>query len=853
MVIKKRKLTDEPFKISNKGSGVSNKPGSSNKSNADTKKATPASSSTGGSKPASEFQSSTSSSSGISLAQGSPQVQKKPEGKSGISVPKAEKTTGNEAKSGAEATNKSENKVKVSKSDSGGSESTKSLATSSGDNQNLYFLCILFMGLNNIQFDFKVLQSTKKSSLSADNSLTSKQVKSDAKPSAPSSSATVTANQKSSVKDNSKFSPKPSASKPAESAIAQCAGTGKPSHQNKQPKAADVDQQSSVKGTLSSSSSSSIGAGFDDEPLTLSTIIKTESKNMQNNLKKKKQQSKCVPNEADEREVEQAFKNIFEATYNKSAEPLATDTEPPKPSGFEKVLSQVEEALEEEGLDEGNDATAGVDVTLTCVDILEVKEDEIGIKAKLDEIVDTVTAKEVDEVEIKSIIDEIKDENGVEGLQQGLLDEVSEKNSRMDLIESDNGKEIKFETSCAIESEHVEEEVCKIEQEPEAKEETAQMEVQADTVNECDDIAETTAPDIISGRLLEETQESQTLSSSDSAEINATSVLTETAEPSSIDLNDGTCEAASVLLNLGLEKNIFQSPYLSSPSRKKHRSKGSTSSNDSMNEFKSIPTGSMLPHISADLSKIEASFPLFSSQIKPSTVKQQEQESSLVKLDVNVNNEVDSVVSKSDINFTSPTMAVLQEHSVQQDDLVFNPNKMDLNAAMSLALSLNNLSNNNFTPTETSINSCIQPLATAAENKEDLILPDSNLSKMDVAADVCEKRSSTDSEPALAISTQETTYLVPSIIPLHSDETNFQTKETNGIFNPPVVAVASAETPLVESEIISNDISRSTPILSSTKKSEIMDFTSRSKNLGKFFVFSLEFLFSYILIIMFSF
>ncbi len=144
---------------------------------------------------------------------------------------------------------------------------------------------------------------------------------------------------------------------------------------------------------------------------------------MQNNLKKKKLQSKCVPNEADKREVEQAFKNIFEAT-NKSVESSVTD------AAVEQKLTEIDESLED---------SVDVDVTLTSHTTLEENEAENGIKAKLEEIVDSVTTDskivvlgcDADSVEIKSIMKEIKCESDVgESQEQDLVSKEAEMDSK---------------------------------------------------------------------------------------------------------------------------------------------------------------------------------------------------------------------------------------------------------------------------------------------------------------------------------------------------------------------------------------------------------------------------------------
>jgi len=121
--VKKRKLTDEPSKISSKTSGTtvaSNKAVNSNKPNIDTKK--PSSSGSGKNtseavdSPLAKKEVHSSSSSTSLLTPGSPQVHKKSDSKTGIPLTKSEKTASNQAKS-TETVNKSENKVKATKSE----------------------------------------------------------------------------------------------------------------------------------------------------------------------------------------------------------------------------------------------------------------------------------------------------------------------------------------------------------------------------------------------------------------------------------------------------------------------------------------------------------------------------------------------------------------------------------------------------------------------------------------------------------------------------------------------------------------------------------------------------------------
>lgn len=147
-----------------------------------------------------------------------------------------------------------------------------------------------------------------------------------------------------------------------------------------------------------------------------------------------------------------------------------------------------------------------------------------------------------------------------------------------------------------------------------------------------------------------------------------------------VDLHRETSEAVSVLLDLGLEKNIFPVSF-TSPSKKDLRSKGSTSSNDSMSEFKSI-----IPFTS-DISKIETSLDLI-QKAEPVVKSDSELKVQVIEAPA-VESKPEKALSKTP-NFTSPTLSVLES---QQNDLVFNPSKMDLNAAMSLTLSLNNLNN----------------------------------------------------------------------------------------------------------------------------------------------------------------
>lgn len=168
-----------------------------------------------------------------------------------------------------------------------------------------------------------------------------------------------------------------------------------------------------------------------------------------------------------------------------------------------------------------------------------------------------------------------------------------------------------------------------------------------------------------------------------------------------------TSEAVSVLLDLGLEKNIFQPPHHTSPKKTKQHSKDSTSSNDSVNEFKSITT--CLVPTTSDISKIEPSFPLFTERSTDSSKQQQEPLKVQVETDLNKPEKGHSKTS----NFTSPTMAVLD----QQSNVVFNPNKMDLNAAMSLTLSLSNLNNSGYLPNDNNLQSIVKENNQEASNR----------------------------------------------------------------------------------------------------------------------------------------
>lgn len=164
-----------------------------------------------------------------------------------------------------------------------------------------------------------------------------------------------------------------------------------------------ADEHASAKGALSSSSSSSIGAGFEDEPLTLSTIIKTESKNIQNNLKNKKKLSMIPSNEHDERAVEQAFKSIFEAT-SKSAEPVNEN--------------KVSEKSDSEDSDKLNETLKAVDKT-EPVEESKVKpeekskdviqHDQTVVEPSAVQKTKSIEAKSADA--IQSILNQIKDEN----------------------------------------------------------------------------------------------------------------------------------------------------------------------------------------------------------------------------------------------------------------------------------------------------------------------------------------------------------------------------------------------------------------------------------------------------------
>jgi hypothetical protein len=98
-------------------------------------------------------------------------------------------------------------------------------------------------------------------------------------------------------------------------------------------------EKNSAKSALSSSSSSSIGGGIDDEPLTLSNIIKSESKNMQNNLKNKKKMLEHQTNEEDEHEVDQVVKSIFAATNKSAISSATTDNEVDSTETISKVSS----------------------------------------------------------------------------------------------------------------------------------------------------------------------------------------------------------------------------------------------------------------------------------------------------------------------------------------------------------------------------------------------------------------------------------------------------------------------------------------------------------------------------------
>jgi len=106
---------------------------------------------------------------------------------------------------------------------------------------------------------------------------------------------------------------------------------------------------------------------------------------------------------------------------------------------------------------------------------------------------------------------------------------------------------------------------------------------------------------------------------------------------------------------------------------------------------------------------------------------------------------------------------------------------------------------------------------TTAEDKQER--EDSSLNKMDVITDVCIASSSTQ-EPTVSANVDSS--------PAHVE--NVKVRETKGTFNPPIV-----ELPLVEPEKVSSDVSRSIPAMaSSTQRSDILDFTNRNKNLGKF-------------------
>ena len=484
-------------------------------------------------------------------------------------------------------------------------------------------------------------------------------------------------------------------------------GSSKPSKQLKQPSVKETPVVASpviksdstehvllmsAKSTLSSSSSSSIGGGIEDEPLTLSTIIKTESKNMQNNLKNKKMLLMMPANEEDEREVDQAVKSIFEATNKPIVNTVGLlSNETVKCEPAEEETNQL---LDEENADMEEPCAARKTVSVdssTPEVILSVLDQIKGEKVE-------VSQHDEEETEEPVIVSTEPMEERYD--ETHTTTETTEVEAAAIAILSCSQKmQVETVADASVLSAHEEEEAKPIEHV--AAEETAtastvtglelltnliEMKQQEEILFKEESTAtKEEEPLVVQMDLPNKTTDEQRFCD-DFVDMNKQQhdYLNETSE--SKDLPRETSEAVSVLLDLGLEKKLFPMPAYTG---KKQRSKGSTSSTDSMSEFKSI--SSVLLPFSSDLAKIESSLSLLTNDAETVNDGMDQQAhfhmDDAQKLAVDkpqVEKEADEPQTAS---FHSPTMLVLN----QSEQLEFNPSKMDLNATMSLSISLNNL------------------------------------------------------------------------------------------------------------------------------------------------------------------
>ena len=447
----------------------------------------------------------------------------------------------------------------------------------------------------------------------------------------------------------------------------------------------------SAKSTLSSSSSSSIGGGIEDEPLTLSTIIKTESKNMQNNLKNKKMLLMMSANEEDEREVDQAVKSIFEATNKPivntvgllsnetvKCEPIEEETsqilddEVEEPCAARKTVS-VDSSTPEVILSV-LDQIKGEKVEVLQHDEEEAEEPVIASTEPMEERYDeTHTTTETTEAEAAAI--------AILSCSQKMQVETVADASVLSAHEEEEAKPIEHvsaeETATSSTVTGLEllttliemkqqEEILVNEEEPAPKEEE-QLIVPMDLQTKLAAVEQRFCDDFVDMNKQQH------------------DYLNETSE--SKDLPRETSEAVSVLLDLGLEKKLFPMPAYTG---KKQCSKGSTSSTDSMSEFKSITSSGLLP-FSSDLSRIESSLSLLTNDADAVNNGMDQQAhfhmEDAQKLAADKSHAETEADEPQTASFHSPTMLVLN----QTEQLEFNPSKMDLNATMSLSISLNNL------------------------------------------------------------------------------------------------------------------------------------------------------------------
>ena len=496
----------------------------------------------------------------------------------------------------------------------------------------------------------------------------------------------------------------------------------------KQQQQISSEQTNSSKSVLSSSSSSSIGGGIDDEPLTLSNIIKTESKNMQNNLKNKKKMMEQPTYEEDEHEVDQVVKSIYAAT-NKSAISSAQDNsvssafssssssssstvdpleenEKISCKKFENDEQKDEESKENVALEEHQSHDLKMDAK---IEVSQNEQQETKEKSETDDtklpaeetklpqtlfIEDEVEGEEENHNKLENFITKAASSSGaVEGgklidsldilAKHSLSNPSTPKSFQASLLEP-NEESVKDDKD--LEQNAKEDDKSVIESithtPPEIEKETRQSENKVEeALVQAAEIDETVMP--IESSTIEKVAEKSPKTAGETTQMSFSNLVESPAK---------SLVESSTELDHKLVDNINSSVLESRDDE--------AFSSEQVSEVKTLEEEPAIDTDCKIANEIEAKS-YDNSAFDTSTNNQKDQQQTQIIIPSSSNHSLSSL---------SPTLSVLSSQQISSS-ISFNPSSMDLNSAMSLTLSLSNLNNNLNNETPHHVNDIIDQVA----------------------------------------------------------------------------------------------------------------------------------------------